>query len=43
MLYLIGALPYDELLLLPTHIASMQLPSVALSTDFNSTDTQSFI
>ena len=41
MLYLIGALPYDELLLLPTHIASMQLPSVALSTD--STDTQSFI
>ena len=33
-----GALPYNELVLLPKHIAVMQLPSVALSIDFNSTD-----
>ena len=31
-----GALPCDELVLLPKHIAGMQLPSVALSIDFNS-------
>ncbi len=33
-----GALPYNDLVLLPKQVAAMRLPSVALSTDFNLTD-----